>query len=268
MSLMINEAKTVVVLGMHRSGTSLVGNVLRNLGIDMGKRLAKAKWTNPLGHFEDKDFVDLNNRILRLAGGSWDKPPQQDKIRHQNDAVKTEIVKLVQERDSQVWGWKDPRTSLTMELYLPYLTNPYFIVCRRDIKAISRSLRRRDQLDFRSGERLTKIYRERIDDFFRRNPHLPRLHLSYEIATSDPETTVKKIIEFLGIQPSTEAYEQATKAIMPPKKIMRISKWMRLKRILKTARKDPPLFGWTIMDIIRFRSEIKKEEKAGILSED
>jgi len=264
---MSNEAKTVVVLGMHRSGTSMVGNVLRNLGIDMGKRLAKAKWTNPLGHFEDKDFVDLNSRILRLAGGSWDKPPDQDKIRKQQDAVKTEIVKLVQGRDSQVWGWKDPRTSLTMELYLPYLTNPYFIVCHRDIRAISRSLMRRDQLDLRSGERLTRIYEERVNDFFKRNPDLARLQLSYERSTVAPETAVKEIADFLGVKINDEVLEQAVKAILPHEKIMRISKWMRLKRLLKTARKDPLLFGRTIMDIIRYRSEIKKEEKANILSE-
>ena len=264
---MSNEAKTVVVLGMHRSGTSMVGNVLKNLGIDMGKRLAKAKWTNPLGHFEDNDFVDLNSRILRLAGGSWDKPPDQDKIREQQDAVKMEIVKLVQGRNSQLWGWKDPRTSLTMELYLPYLTNAYFIVCHRNIRAISRSLRRRDQLDLRSGERLTRIYQERIEDFFKINPDLPRLQLSYESSTCHPETAVKGITKFLDIQPRAEAFEQAIKAIMSQKKIMRISKWMRLKRLLKTARNNPLLFGRTIMDIIRYRSEIKKEEKADMLSE-
>jgi len=75
------ESKTVVVLGMHRNGTSMTSGILSKLGIDMGRELIGKKVSNPLGHFEDKDFLDLNIKILKEAGGgSWDSTPAREDI--------------------------------------------------------------------------------------------------------------------------------------------------------------------------------------------
>ncbi|ABN70622.1 hypothetical protein Smar_1536 [Staphylothermus marinus F1] len=49
----MEEERTVVVLGMHRSDTSMIAGILNILGVYMGERLLGASWSNPLGHFED-----------------------------------------------------------------------------------------------------------------------------------------------------------------------------------------------------------------------
>ena len=117
--------KIVIVLGMHKSGTSMVAGSLKKLGVNMGKDTTPDS-TNPLGHFEDKEFVTLNSQILKKAGGSWTNPPAKEKILIQKEYFLRKIESLIQKQKSELWGWKDPRTCLTIELYLPYLINSYF----------------------------------------------------------------------------------------------------------------------------------------------
>jgi len=64
--------RPVVVLGMHRSGTSAVAGCLERLGICMGRRLAPGDEWNPGGYFEDRDLVELNDRLLSAQGIRWD----------------------------------------------------------------------------------------------------------------------------------------------------------------------------------------------------
>jgi hypothetical protein len=56
----------VIVVGPGRCGTSCVAGVLHRLGIYMGHRLLPADRTNPYGHWEDSDFVEVNE--ARLSG--------------------------------------------------------------------------------------------------------------------------------------------------------------------------------------------------------
>jgi len=232
-----DQSKTVVVLGMHRSGTSMVAGVLARLGVDMGQELLGKSWSNPLGHFEDKDFVELNERILDAAGGSWNNPPSESAIRDQEPSFAKEIKNLIRAKESNIWGWKDPRTCLTIELYLPYLTNPYFIVCRRDYQAIAESLRRRDRMKIEQGIKLAKIYEDRIKGLFRAHPELPRLEIRYEDVLAAPERELRKIIEFLEIQVNQEQYQQALQLILSREKVRQLSKKERMRERIKMIKK-------------------------------
>jgi hypothetical protein len=71
----MKNKKTIIILGMHRSGTSMVAGLLAKMGINMGDDLLGRSPSNPFGHFEDWDFVNLNDSILSKAKGSWDKLP-------------------------------------------------------------------------------------------------------------------------------------------------------------------------------------------------
>jgi len=233
------QSKTVIVLGMHRSGTSMVAGVLSKLGVNMGQALVGKSWSNPLGHFEDRDFVELNKRILEAAGGSWDAPPSESAIRDQERSFTEEIKAIIgtKEQESDMWGWKDPRTSVTIELYLPYLTNPYFIVCHRDYRAIAESLRRRDGMEIEEGIKLAEIYEERIEGFFRAHPELPRLDIRYEDVLAAPERMLRKIIDFLEIQVSQEQYQEALQLILPREKVRQLSKKERMKERIGMIKK-------------------------------
>ncbi len=67
----MNEKLLTVVLGMHRSGTSVVTRSLHVLGGDTGNNLMEPWIDNPKGYWEDKSIVDFNNEILDFLEMDW-----------------------------------------------------------------------------------------------------------------------------------------------------------------------------------------------------
>lgn len=156
--------KTFIVLGMHGSATSLVAGSLHKFGVNMGKELLGGGNSKTSPHYEDISFLKLNEKILMAAGGFWDNPPPEKKILALKDKFAPEIKYLVKNK-SGLWGWKDPRTTLTIKLYLPYLKNPHFICCFRDPLEVAKSLYRRQRMPIKEGLKLAEIYNKRLLDF-------------------------------------------------------------------------------------------------------
>ena len=160
--------KTIVVLGMHRSATSLVARGLDN-EINMGPRINKGPGhTQPKGHYESIDFTDLNAKIIREAGGAWDRPPPEEAILAAGKKLEDEIKELVDRSGDgkEIWGWKDPRTALTVRCYLPFLQNPHFVAIFRDPSEVAKSLNRRHGKDeTEKWVALAKEYNRRIFEF-------------------------------------------------------------------------------------------------------
>ena len=156
-----NDVKTFVVLGMHRSATSLVSQGLDVAGVDMGR----------VTHFhhEDMAFPRLNERILQAAGGSWHDPPEHEAIMAQEDRFRQDIKNLLgrryQCRRSHLIGWKDPRTTLTIELYAPYLVRPHYVSIIRDSNDIAKSLQARNGFSLEKGRHLALLYHARLIRF-------------------------------------------------------------------------------------------------------
>lgn len=61
----------VVVLGMHRSGTSAVARALLTLGVNLGRNLMGGSPDNPKGYWENRVFVKINERLLSSLGLRW-----------------------------------------------------------------------------------------------------------------------------------------------------------------------------------------------------
>src|SRR6056297_1463983 len=209
MTIKNNNFKTVVVIGMHRSGTSLVAGIMQCLGVDMGSNLLSGNRGNPLGFFEDEDILDLNKRILGQKDNVVDYPHDLETILNQKDIWYPEIKNIIKEKEGALWGWKDPRSSLTLPLFLPYLNNPYIIVCLRDHKNIADSLKRRDNLDIKKGEEISCFYYQKIFSFLQENEQLKKYCLDYDRIIKNPEKELKGIFDFLEIDYSVENYQQA-----------------------------------------------------------
>lgn len=131
MSLGINDFdnKVYIVLGMHHSGTSFLSKALYDQGVHMG--------TVPSGHYENQDAVRLNSQML---GGDWAYPRKVDKN------FSEDIQAFINKHESNKWGFKDPRTSLTVDNYLPHLEDDdvYLIAIFRKPAKVKNSLRRMD----------------------------------------------------------------------------------------------------------------------------
>ncbi len=234
------ETKTVIVLGMHRSGTSMVSGILDILGVKMGDEMIGSDWTNPLGHFEDVKIVELNKEILKQAGGRWDYPSSHREIISLKEKFEDKICKLINERNntSSLWGVKDPRMCLTIDLYLPFLKNPYFVVCHRNLESIAYSLNERNGMDLERSLKISRIYYSEIKRFFQENKNLKKIDLFYEDIIKNPKQGIEKIVEFLDIKTNEEQIKKATNFVLSPdrkKRLKRIKKFQFLiyKGLLK-----------------------------------
>jgi hypothetical protein len=170
--------KTFIVLGMHRSATALTSKAL-NEYIYMGDDILPVV-------FENRKFLHLNSKILKKAGGSWRNPPPEKNIlklaKHFNKEIKNTLAEESEKarfssgngRADYLWGWKDPRSVLTIRLFLPYLENPHFICHFRNPIDIANSLARRKsekykdlEMTYEEGLKLVNIYNKRLLDFLR-----------------------------------------------------------------------------------------------------
>lgn len=161
----MREKQPIIILGMHRSATSLIAQGLISQKVHMGERLMEGDRGNPQGHFENMDFVELNDRILKKAGGSWDNPPPESDIISVKKEFSDEIESLLNKSVRRKWGWKDPRTVLTIRLFMPYLHDPFFICCFRKPARVAESLFKRDNMSVKKGLMLAKLYNNRLNNF-------------------------------------------------------------------------------------------------------
>lgn len=118
----------VIVGGMHRSGTSAMAGVLHDNGIIMGEHENKDFYPppmreNPKGFYENVRFRRLNDAMLKQHNYS---------VKSFDPIVPRGIVADIQQRSAMRklithylrydhWGWKDPRTSLTINSWLSVL---------------------------------------------------------------------------------------------------------------------------------------------------
>lgn len=203
----------IIILGMHGGGTSLAAAMLHAAGVDMNPSQGYIRRKGG-GYrtYEDTDFVRLNVNILHHRGGGW-KFPKTDE-RPLSDSLLERVVNLVRARDKKaLWGWKDPRTALTIADYHPHLSDPRYVVVERDRQAIARSLSRRG---VRSGNeqrwlKLVDTYCQRIDDFIT-GVDCPVLHVQYEALLADAEA-VRRLVEFAGVTDVEAATARALEMI-------------------------------------------------------
>lgn len=143
----LKSRSPVIIVGMHRSGTSLLTHILAEMGLYIGNQLDK--------HNESVLFKGINNRLLLEVGASWFRPePFLTKLNQegfvQNQAerafrwVEEGIGQYGQVRPEQGWGWKDPRNTLTLPVWLHVFPNAKVINIERHGIDVSLSLQRRE----------------------------------------------------------------------------------------------------------------------------
>lgn len=157
----------LIVIGMHRSGTSLVSAMLATLGVYMGpewRSLPASESAAPdarrmlSGYAEAEEFRCLNDQLLADAGASWSRIEPFLARRHQPAFMRPRLVSLglstfgrlrhrylraLPTGFSGPWGWKDPRTSLTLPYWLHLFPDARILHVRRDRRAVIDSLHHR-----------------------------------------------------------------------------------------------------------------------------
>jgi hypothetical protein len=148
--------KTFVILGCHRSASSLVAKALHEAGVHMGDELLSGLPDNPEGHFEDMDFLKKNVELL--GGNIWN-----DVDRELTDADTSALIAA--KNVHPLWGWKDPRSVLTIEKYYDHLDDPIIIGLFRKPELVAKSMARRGDISEVDALALAKAYNRKIIDF-------------------------------------------------------------------------------------------------------
>jgi hypothetical protein len=154
----------LLVVGAHRSGTSMFSQVISSAGISLGKgQLMTAAPDNPLGFSERIDVMELNDQLLQDLGGAWDAPPITTtetwlNLDDQKLNYWRKSIDLLKQPDSP-WLIKDPRMSLLLPAWdrLALTTLPSIVVIRNPTSA-ARSLHLRNGFTHRKGLALWWAY--------------------------------------------------------------------------------------------------------------
>jgi hypothetical protein len=177
--------KTIVILGVARSGTSMVAKVLEQLGVFMGQNRDQAV-------FEDV-------QIARILEGNFKKQ---------------ELLDLIEERNSKydIWGFKRPGALNYITKYSSYFRNIHFIIPFRDILAIAQRNKLSMKMDFMKSLRRANSQYLNVIDLVATSQN-PYLLFSYEKSLTKKKEFVYSLIEFLEIDPSEDLIEKAISSI-------------------------------------------------------
>lgn len=122
----------VLVVGFHRSGTSLLTQLLHAAGLFVGDDLLGAMPSNPYGHFEDREVLELHRAILSDHGGNWQVDQSQlfrigpSRWRRMREIVEVRLAA------HEHWGFKDPRACLFLGAWKYLLPDAKFVMVYRD----------------------------------------------------------------------------------------------------------------------------------------
>jgi hypothetical protein len=212
--LMFDNLKApVVVIGMHRSGTSFLTRILESSGIFMG--------VNQSGVNEARFFLKKNIRILESNGYRYDNPgvPEDlDSVKFSypefkrgflGQPIRFDVYKRVI-RDRGEWGWKDPRNTYTLPFWLKYFPNMQVIHIYRNGVDVAMSfflrnskLRKRNSYysdilnDKEEALRLWELYYHQAESYksIMGNRFLT---IKYEKLVTEDADEIRKLEGFLG----------------------------------------------------------------------
>ena len=151
--------QVVVILGMHRSGTSLLTGTLQEAGLVLGDVVTSAPH-NRKGNREALQIRDLHDGLLHSSGGSWDHPPSQVVWQQVHRALRDNIVAGYQ--NEHCWGFKDPRSLFCLEGWLEVLPQLQAVAIFRHPEAVARSLQAREGMALADGLILWSLYNRQL----------------------------------------------------------------------------------------------------------
>ncbi len=212
----------ILVLGMHRSGTSAVTRIINMLGAYFGPEGRSAGWTpdNPKGHWERQDFMQLNRQLLAQRNSNWCRvekweagaaTPLPPKLK---GAMRRAILELDAHRP---WVLKDPRFCITLGEWLALLEVPVAVVVSRDPREVARSLETRDALPYEYGLALWEYHAVSI---VRHAAALSRVFVSHDAMLAAPVATTRRLFDGLvaaGVRRLDLPHENEILAFIDPK---------------------------------------------------
>lgn len=136
----LKRSNVISILGMHRSGTSYLSSCFEGLR------------TGALNNKHECKYIFLiNEKLLKINGGSWDDPPDHIETTKELEKCRDEIL-------GKIDIFKDPRTLLLLDFW----GDLNYIGIFRHPTAVANSLKRRNNFSLEFGYRLWFIYNKKL----------------------------------------------------------------------------------------------------------
>lgn len=148
---------SIIILGMHRSGTSCLTGCLEQLGLNLGE-VSDFNDYNLKGNKEDESISALNEQLLRYNGGCWRDPPVQIEWTIEHERMRDRILKTYAKLPSPI-GMKDPRMLFTLPFWQQELPPFFLLGSFRHPLNVAQSLYARKNLRIEMSEGLNLWHR-------------------------------------------------------------------------------------------------------------
>ncbi len=183
----------ILVLGMHRSGTSMATRLLNMMGAYFGPESSVGELTddNPKGFWERPEVFKLNDALLAAHGCTWQDLRGWDAARAASlpDKPLYALKKLILGMDAhRPWVLKDPRLCLLLPGWLPHLEAPLAVIVHRNPAEIAASLAKRDQL---TPEYALALWETYTVTMLNASLKIPRIHVRHAELMEKPLPTAQ-----------------------------------------------------------------------------
>lgn len=183
----------LIVLGMHRSGTSALTGVLHAMGAYVGEEaeLTGRSKENPLGYFERQDARKICDSLLYANDADWWKITPLLKGNIPADSEDSAIKGLLQTLDTHgTWALKEPRLCLLLPAFAARLSDPVAIFMYRNPLEVARSLQKRNGFSIAAGLALWEAYNLKA---LAHSIAMPQVFVDYHSLVSKPKPTIKHL---------------------------------------------------------------------------
>lgn len=252
----MTDVSFVLVVGMHRSGTSVVSGMLSKIGVDFGSNLLGATYANPAGHYEDKELIRINEDLLIASGGSWDAPPSDDNIRKafsdRKDRIKKYLKNESRSKSGEYYGIKEPRVSLMIPMYADVLCDVKIIYVTRDEREVANSINKRNKIGLSYAVNLCRYYNREIEKGLIESGE-SCFEIDYGDLMRDSSRVVEEVLSFLEIDVSERCKLEASSFVksksildVKSKELKRKSKRRMLEKVVKNPLKAFSVFLYIV----------------------
>ena len=194
--------------------------LLNLAGLDLGDdgSLELKGPDNPTGYWELRALREINDELLARWNATWSDPPNPDWI-HASEiadlrARARETLSNLQSGTGP-WGWKDPRTSVTLPFWKELLPRQEYVLCVRNPLSVAASLKARDGMPLEHALNLWSEYTGAALEYTQAEH---RVIVNYESLMTNWKSTLRRIVENLGLadlEPPESIEEQVESFLQP-----------------------------------------------------
>ena len=209
----------VCLLGMHRSGTSMITRLLNLCGLYLGEAddMIEAAPDNPKGYWENKYFTEFNDEVLQVLGGSWNEPPTLHtgwQNQEQVSSFYSRVPGLIHEfRDFSIWGWKDPRNSLTLALWQKAIPDLKLVICIRSPLEVAQSFNERKMWSSLTYDAALSLWLNYTQTTAATRDNSQYIITHFATFFYDAESELRRLAEFIGLDINDAVVQDAIEGI-------------------------------------------------------